>query len=118
MALTLAPPIPGVQGRERAAGPEKGRVQGGTLSGDERGCWAQSRERQKGSSSLQPLPAEVAVAMDPLSVRDPCFPLPSPPLLSPVPWLTACRDAGTDCGYHHVGGTASGAMRLGLGKKQ
>lgn len=106
MALTPVPLIPKVQGRERAAGPGEGRAWGGALSGNERGCEPQSRERQSGSSSLQPLPTEVGAAMDPLSVRDPCF----PPLLIPVPKGMQGQPAA-------VGGRAPGFLIQGLEEK-
>lgn len=106
MALTPVPLIPKVQGRERAAGPGEGRAWGGALSGTERACEPQSRERQSRSSSLQPLPTEVGAAMDPLSVRDPCF----PPLLIPVPRGMQGQPAA-------VGGRAPGFLIQGLEEK-
>lgn len=86
-----SPPIPRVQGRERAAGPGKGRAQGGALSEGEGGCQAQSRERQSGSSSLQPLPRGGCGHGSPLGKRS-LLPSPHP---SPTHCPQGCRDSLT-----------------------
>lgn len=90
VALTPVPLIPKVQGRERAAGPGEGRAWGGALSGNERGCELQSRERQSGREFKPSAPAH----------RSGCShgsPFGKRPLLPSPPHPSPQGDAGTAC---------------------
>lgn len=90
VTLTPVPPSPEYRA-ERAAGPGKGRAQGGALSEGEGGCQAQSQESQSGSSSLQPLPRGGCSHGSPLGKRS----LLRSPHPSPTHCPQGCRDSLT-----------------------
>lgn len=82
VALTPVPLVSRVQGRGGAAGPGKGRAQGGVLKGQERGSWAQS-----GELTGQVLHPSISASISwrshgPPHGKRPSAPLPSPILVS------------------------------------